>query len=108
MSQGQIVVAAFITPREDLRRLARDIVGPGQIDLIWVDAPLAVCRQRDPKGLYRQSAAGGVPLFTGVNSAFESPAAVDLHLATESRAISDVGHELLDFCVRRLDGPIGR
>lgn len=104
-SQGQIVLAAFITPREDLRRLAREIVGTEHFDLIWVDAPLDVCRQRDPKGLYRKSAAGSVPLFTGVHSAFEAPAAVDLHLATDRHAIADLGRELAGYCARRIDGP---
>src|SRR4051812_20398359 len=55
ITQGRVVLAAFIAPRGDLRRLAAEIIGPGSIDLIWVDAPLAVCRQRDPKGLYRKS-----------------------------------------------------
>ncbi|MEJ1974431.1 MAG: adenylyl-sulfate kinase [Lacunisphaera sp.] len=108
IAQGQVVLAAFITPREELRQLARKIIGAGRIDLIWVDAPLAVCRQRDPKGLYQKSAAGIVPLLTGVHSAFEPPSVPDLHLATDCRAISDLGRELDEFCARRLDGPAER
>jgi adenylylsulfate kinase len=102
ITQGQVVLAAFITPREDLRRLAREIVGPARFDLVWVDAPLAICRQRDPKGLYRKSDAGSVPLLTGVHSAFEAPSAPDLHLATDRRTIADVGRELEEFCAGRL------
>jgi|SRR6478736_2574812 len=102
ITQGQVVLAAFITPREDLRQLAREIIGPGRSDLIWVDASLEVCRQRDPKGLYKKSAAGGVPLFTGVHSAFEAPSVPDLHLATDRRTIADLGRELQEFCARRL------
>ncbi len=105
--QGQVVLAAFITPREDLRRLAGEIIGPGHFDLIWVDAPLAVCRERDPKGLYRKSAAGAVPLLTGVHSTFEPPLTPHLHLATDRRTISDLGRELDDFCLRRLNGSTG-
>lgn len=102
-AQGQIILAAFITPREDLRRLARETVGAPHLDLIWVDAPLAVCRQRDPKGLYRRSADGTLSLLTGVHSAFEVPAAPDLHLRTDQRTISELGRDLEEYCVRRLD-----
>jgi len=72
-----VVIAAFITPRENLRSLVREIVGRDHLDLIWVDTPLAICQQRDPKGLYRQSAAGKLPLFTGMNSVFEESTAHD-------------------------------
>ena len=108
IAQGHVVLAAFITPREDLRRLATEIIGPDCIDLIWVDAPLVVCRQRDPKGLYRKSADGSLPLLTGVHSSFEAPVAPHLHLATDCRTISDLGRELDDFCARRLAGSAGQ
>jgi adenylylsulfate kinase len=107
IDQGQVVLAAFITPREDLRRLAAKIIGPEDIELIWVDAPLAICRERDPKGLYRKSAAGTVPLFTGVHSAFEVPTKPDMHLATDRRTISELNGELDEFCARRLGGWAG-
>src|SRR5258708_28301470 len=70
MAQGQVVIAAFITPRESLRRLAGEIIGRDQLDLIWVDAPLAICQQRDPKGLYQRAEAGEIPLFTRGDSVF--------------------------------------
>jgi len=100
--QGQVVLMAFITPREDLRQLVREIVGEGRVDFIWVDAPLDVCRQRDPKGLYRKSAAGDLPLFTGVDSAFESPQAAGLHLRTAAGGVESSLRELAGYCERRL------
>ncbi len=103
-AQGQVVLAAFITPREDLRRLVRSIIGADQVDLIWVNAPLAVCQQRDPKGLYRQSAAGSLPLLTGVHSTFEAPAAPDLHLATDRHTVAELCRELEAHCAGRLGG----
>ncbi|MSU45573.1 MAG: adenylyl-sulfate kinase [Lacunisphaera sp.] len=51
---------------ESLRRLAREIVGRDKLDLVWVDTPLAICQQRDPKGLYQRAAAGNLPQFTGL------------------------------------------
>jgi adenylyl-sulfate kinase len=100
--QGQIVLAAFITPREDLRQLAREIVGRDYLELIWVDAPLHVCRQRDPKGLYRKSDTGGLLLLTGVHSAFEPPAEFDLRLDSSARDVRELHQELEDYCVERL------
>ena len=105
IAQGQVVLAAFITPREDLRRLAREIIGQEHTDMIWVDASLAVCRQRDPKDLYRQSALGNLPLMTGVHSAFEVPVAADLQLASDRHTVVELCRELEAHCARRLGNP---
>jgi adenylyl-sulfate kinase len=102
MNQGQVVIAAFITPREDLRRMVREIIGRDRVDLVWVDAPLTVCRQRDPKGLYQRSATGGLTQFTGVQSAFEDSSDHDLRLRTDQATPEALGVQLSDFCSRRL------
>jgi adenylyl-sulfate kinase len=102
MTQGQVVIAAFITPREDLRSRVREIVGQERLDLVWVDTPLAVCQQRDPKGLYQQSAVGKLPLFTGVNSVFEESTTCDLRVRTEQRSAQELGVELANHFRRRL------
>jgi len=106
MAQGQVVLAAFITPREDLRNLAREIIGRDRFDLIWVDASLTVCRQRDPKGLYQRSAAGNLPLFTGVNSVFEESIGHDLRLQSDQRSAAELGIQLEDYCRHRLTGQV--
>ena len=100
--QGNVVIVALITPGAAMRKLARDIVGGGRIHLVWVDAPLAVCRQRDPKGLYRQSDAGNLPLFTGVGSPFEVPTDFDLRLRSDLHSEPELAGQLLDFCLREL------
>ena len=102
MTQGQVVIAAFITPRENLRRLAKEIVGRDRLDLLWVDAPLTICRQRDPKGLYLRSAAGQLPLFTGVNSIFEDSTGHDLRVRTDRYSAAELGVELEVYCRHRL------
>ena len=70
---GLIVVAAFVCPFRSLRALAREIVGADDFVEVHVSAPYAVCAERDPKGLYRKAAAGGVAQFTGRDSGFEEP-----------------------------------
>jgi adenylylsulfate kinase len=103
--QGYIVIAAFITPFEASRARAREIIGAEHLDLIWADAPLEVCRQRDPKGLYSGHRAGTVRQMTGLDSAFEDPTRPDLWLRTAKQTIDQSFQELVAFCSRRFPGP---
>jgi len=82
---GVIVLASFITPRESLRQLAREIVGEKDFLGVYVKASFEACAARDPKGLYKKAAAGGVKQFTGRDQEFEEPSALpaDLVLDTE-------------------------
>lgn len=80
---GVIVINAFITPRRELRDLARAIVGPEDLLEVFVEASFETCQARDPKGLYAKAGSGAVASFTGRDSAFEAPERVDLTLHTE-------------------------
>ncbi|HEX2862100.1 MAG TPA: adenylyl-sulfate kinase [Lacunisphaera sp.] len=102
MLQGHVVIAAFITPRESLRRLVSEIIGRDKVAMIWVDTPLAVCRQRDPKGLYQRSAAGSLPLLTGVGSAFEESTAFDLRVETHRHSLPELSARLREYGRARL------
>jgi len=86
VTAGVVVLAAFITPQRAHRRLARNIIGDDDFIEVYVAASFATCAQRDPKGLYAKAQAGGVPQFTGRDSAFEPPAPGDgaLGLDTET------------------------
>lgn len=77
---GLITLVSFISPFREERRMAREILGDGEFIEIFVDAPLAVCEARDPKGLYKKARAGQIPNFTGIGSAYEPPEAPDLRL----------------------------
>ena len=81
---GAVVVASFITPAEELRRLAREIVGDSDFFEVYVKASYETCAARDPKGLYAKVHAGEVKQFTGRDSAFEEPSRPDLVLDTEA------------------------
>jgi adenylylsulfate kinase len=80
---GIVTLTSFITPRRELRELARGIVGPGDFLEVYVEASFATCAARDPKGLYAKAADGGVSQFTGRDSAFEIPEHPDLRVPTE-------------------------
>lgn len=77
---GLIVLASFITPYRSDRVAIRDRFSPTEFFEIFVDTPLDVCIERDPKGLYRKALSGELPNFTGVNAPFEPPEHPDLRL----------------------------
>jgi adenylyl-sulfate kinase len=84
-AKGDIVLVALITPFLALRDMAR-IHFPTMLE-VFVDAPLAVCEQRDPKGLYKRARAGELSEFTGLNSPFERPVAPDLVCRTDQETV---------------------
>ena len=88
---GVIVITAFISPYRQDRRRAREISLEGGCDFfeIFVDAPLAVCEQRDPKGLYKKARAGEIKEFTGISAPYEAPTDPELTLHTQGRTPAD-------------------
>jgi adenylyl-sulfate kinase len=94
--QGIITFVSLITPREEFRRMAREVVGPGYWE-VYVRAPFEVCAARDPKGLYRKAGAGGIANFTGKDSAFEEPAGANLVLDTEAESVEECATHLVAF-----------
>lgn len=77
------VLAALISPRAKDRALAREIIGTENFVEVFVDTPLGICMQRDPKGLYRKAAAGDIPHFTGVSDVYERPERADFVVLRE-------------------------
>jgi adenylylsulfate kinase len=80
------VVVAMITPYETSRQAARSVVGP-RFQEIWLRCPLEVCRQRDPKGIYKRSSEGSVPRMTGVDDPFEEPLNPELTVDTATQSV---------------------
>ncbi len=77
---GLIVLTAFISPFRSERRMARESVGEGEFLEVFVDTPIEICMQRDPKGLYEKAKAGKIRNFTGIDSPYESPEQAELTL----------------------------
>jgi bifunctional enzyme CysN/CysC len=78
MDAGLIVLTAFISPFRQEREMARELIGPESFVEVFVNTPLAVCEQRDPKGLYKKARSGQLPNMTGINSPYEPPEAPDM------------------------------
>ncbi len=73
MNCGIILICAFISPTKKMREMAKEIIGEDNFLEIFVDTPLEVCEQRDPKGLYKKARSGEIPNFTGISAPFEVP-----------------------------------
>lgn len=82
---GLIVLTAFISPLRVDRDRARRIIQPGRFIEVYVECPLEVCEQRDPKGLYKKARQGLIKDFTGIDSPYEPPETpeVTLHAGQE-------------------------
>ena len=73
MNCGIILLCAFISPTNKMRQMAKEIIGEEDFLEIFVDTPLEVCEQRDPKGLYKKARTGEIKNFTGISAPFEAP-----------------------------------
>ena len=79
---GTICITAFISPYRSDREFVRSILPAGRFVEIFVNAPLELCAQRDPKGLYRKARAGEIKDFTGISAPYEAPERPELELRT--------------------------
>ncbi|WAC20455.1 adenylyl-sulfate kinase [Luteolibacter sp. SL250] len=95
VSQGIIVFVSAITPRGELRDLARGLIGDDLFE-VYIKASYEACEKRDVKGLYAKAARGEIQHFTGKDGSFEPPANADLVIDTESTSVEDSAFELLE------------
>jgi len=79
---GLIVITAFVSPFRSDRQMVREMFEPGEFIELFVDTPLAVAEQRDPKGLYAKARTGQIANFTGIDSPYERPQRAEVHLDT--------------------------
>ena len=101
---GFIVLTAFISPYRSDRERARaaaERASPGVFHEVYVQAPLAVCEARDPKGLYRRARAGEIADFTGVSAPYEPPDAPEFTVDTGDRPVEQSVQALIDYIERQ-------
>ncbi|GEQ98180.1 hypothetical protein JCM17844_18170 [Iodidimonas gelatinilytica] len=97
---GLIVLVSFISPFRSERRMARDLLDDGEFHEVFVDTPLEICEQRDPKGLYKKARSGDIKNFTGIDSPYELPESCELTLKTATMSAEDCAEAVMDY----LDG----
>jgi bifunctional enzyme CysN/CysC len=92
---GLIVLVSFISPFRSERRMARELVQEGEFLEVFIDTPLEVCEQRDPKGLYAKARRGEIKNFTGIDSDYERPELAEIVLDTSQTLPEDAANMIV-------------
>jgi bifunctional enzyme CysN/CysC len=96
---GLIVLTAFISPFRSDRQMVREMFDEGEFVEVFVDTPLEIAEQRDPKGLYAKARTGKIANFTGIDSPYERPQEPEVRL--------DAGTESVEACLEALLAELG-
>ncbi|MEW4983475.1 MAG: adenylyl-sulfate kinase [Cycloclasticus sp.] len=94
---GLVVVTAFIAPFEKDGEMVRKVAMAGQFVEVFIDVPLSVCEQRDPKGLYKKARAGEIKDFTGIDSPYEVPVNPEFHVINDGISIEQAATQVVDY-----------
>jgi adenylylsulfate kinase len=102
VSAGLIAITAFVSPYRRDRELAREQIEQagtaGDFVEVFVDTPLEICEQRDPKGLYKKARAGEIKQFTGISDPYQPPENPEIHLrGGEGRTVGDLAGEIITY-----------
>ncbi|OXI47406.1 adenylyl-sulfate kinase [Burkholderia aenigmatica] len=100
LDAGLITLVSFISPFRAERDMARAMVGPDEFVEVFVDTPLAVAEQRDPKGLYRKARRGELKHFTGIDSPYEPPAQPELRVDTVAESPEEAADRIVAYLLR--------
>jgi bifunctional enzyme CysN/CysC len=98
---GLIVIAAFISPFRSDRRMARSLMQEGEFLEIFMDTPLEVAEQRDPKGLYKKARSGNLKNFTGIDSPYEAPENPELILEAGTGSVEEMADRVINLLKER-------
>lgn len=97
LNNGIITICCFVSPTIAIRQLAKDIIGEADFLEVYIDTPLAICEQRDVKGLYAKARKGEIKDFTGIHQAFEAPINATLEIQTAYETIEQSTTTIFNF-----------
>jgi bifunctional enzyme CysN/CysC len=97
LDAGLIVIASFISPFQAERQMARSLFEKDEFIEVHVDASLAVCEQRDPKGLYKKVRRGVIQNFTGFDSPYDKPENPEIKIDTETVSAEDAATQIIEY-----------
>ncbi|KVF80340.1 adenylyltransferase [Burkholderia sp. FL-7-2-10-S1-D7] len=100
LDAGLITLVSFISPFRAERDMARALVGPDEFVEVFVDTPLAVAEERDPKGLYKKARKGELKHFTGIDSPYEPPAQPELRIDTVAESPEAAADRIVAYLLR--------
>ena len=94
---GVITLTAFISPYRADRDKARALAGDGEFIEVFVDTPLAVCEERDPKGLFKKARDGQIPEFTGISAPYEEPLKPEILVKTDEKSVEECSSDVVAY-----------
>ncbi len=94
---GVIAITSFISPYRSDRELVRKMAPPGAFIEVFINAPIEICEQRDPKGLYARAKAGEIKEFTGVSAPYEAPEHPEIELHTAQLSVQEAVARIVEF-----------
>ncbi len=97
---GLIVITAFISPYRNDREQAREVIGDDRFVEVFLDTPLSVCEDRDPKGLYKKARAGEISGFSGISAPYETPQAPTFSFDTAKSSLEEIVSVLVDYAIQ--------
>lgn len=100
VDSGLIVLTAFISPFKSDRQIAKSLVGYDEFIEVFVDTPIEICEQRDPKGLYKKARDGAIKNFTGIDSPYETPEEPQIHIKTENKTVQECVDIVLNHLIK--------
>jgi sulfate adenylyltransferase len=98
---GGVVVCAAVSPYRETRDEVRSMMEEGRFIEIYVDTPIEVCEQRDPKGLYAKARQGSLKGFTGIDDPYEPPLKAEITLDTVANSEEGNARLILDYLIQR-------
>jgi len=99
IDSGLIVSTAFISPFAADRVMAKEKLAEGEFIEVFIDTPIAICEQRDPKGLYKKARAGEIKDFTGIDSSYDVPKNPTIHVKTADKTIEQCAQQIVQYLV---------
>ena len=97
VDSGMVVLTAFISPFQADRDFCRNLLADSEFIEVFVDTPLEVCEQRDPKGLYKKARSGEIKHFTGIDSTYEAPQSPEVHLQYQDEPAEQTAERLFNL-----------
>ena len=94
---GLIVSTAFISPFASDRAMAREKLSDAEFIEVYIDTPIEVCEQRDPKGLYKKARSGEIKNFTGIDSGYDVPTAPEIHVKTDVDSVEGCAKAIVSY-----------
>ena len=101
MNAGLVTICSFISPTDDIRKMAKEIIGEGYVE-VYIDCPVEVCEQRDVKGLYAKARKGEIPNFTGISAPFDVPKQPDVVVDTANQNLEQSHQQLVKAIIEKI------